>query len=251
MPGEDQLLGATQQMAGNIGSGLSGLLSGITGFSQRSQGKKLLAQNPYPTEQMPTEVLQNQQMAQQMAQQGMPSAQYQQAQKDIQRQQVQALNAATDRRGGLDAIGAIQEGSNQAAGQLNAQDAAMRTQNRLNLQNVNNQVAGWKDKLFDWNQRNKYLQNYRYGMSLIGAGNANIMGGADKLIGGLVGAGAAGAFGSGAGGSALSTSLGSSNPAASSYQGMSPADAGGGGSISPAAGINYINPSSAPSLIGT
>lgn len=197
MPAGGLGLGAISSMAGNIGAGASGLLSGITGFFQKKQGNKLLSQNPFPTEGMPSEVLENQQLARVAAQEGMPSEQYAQAQKDIQRNQAAALNAATDRRSGVASIGAIQGASDNATGQLNAQSAEMRRQNLGQLLTANNQGASWKDKLFDWNQRAKYEQNRAYGMSLVGAGNANMIAGADKLIGGLVGAGSAGAFSGG------------------------------------------------------
>lgn len=193
-------LGAISSMAGNIGAGATGLLSGITGFFQKKQGNKLNAQNPFPTEGMPSEVLANQQIAQGQATQGIPSEEYAQAQKNIQRNQMAAISsAATSPGGAVRNLGAIQEMSNEATGKLDAENAEARRQNTGTLMNVNNQVASWKDKLFDWNKRAKYEQDRQYAMSLIGAGNANMIAGADKLIGGLVGAGASGALsGSGA-----------------------------------------------------
>lgn len=185
-------------MAGNIGAGATGLLSGITGFFQKKQGNKLLGQNPFPTEGMPSEVLANQQIAQGEATQGLPSEQYQQAQKNIQRNQAAAMSsAATSPGGAVRNLGAIQEMSNNATGQLDAANAEARRQNTGQLMNVNNQVASWKDKLFDWNQRAKYEQNRQYAMSLIGAGNANMIAGADKLASGLIGAGTGGALSGG------------------------------------------------------
>lgn len=185
-------------MAGNVGAGATGLISGITGFFQKKQGNKLNAQNPFPVEGMPSEILANQQIAQGAAQQGLPSEEYQQAQKNIQRNQAAAISsAATSPGDAVRNLGAIQEMSNNATGQLDAQNAEARRQNIGQLQTVNNQVASWKDKLFDWNQRAKYQQDRQYAMSLIGAGNANMVAGADKLIGGLVGAGASGAFAGG------------------------------------------------------
>ncbi len=198
MPAGGLGLGAVSSMAGNIGAGATGLLSGITGFFQKKQGNKLLGQNPFPTEGMPSEILANQQIAQGQATQGLPSEEYAQAQKNIQRNQAAAISsAATSPGGAVRNLGAIQEMSNNATGQLDAANAEARRQNTGQLMNVNNQVASWKDKLFDWNQRAKYEQNRQYAMSLIGAGNANMIQGADKLIGGLVGAGTGAALGGG------------------------------------------------------
>lgn len=236
MPGEE-LIGP---MAGNIGAGLSGAISGITGFFQKKKGNQILKDNPRPTEEIPQEVLANQAAAQQMANEGLPSEQYQQAQKNIQRQQAQAITNAQDRRGGLATIGGIQEGTNTATGNLDAENANARRQNQLNLQNVNNTVAGWRDKTWAYNQRDKYNQNYQYAMGLIGAGNSNMLKGADKLLGGIVGAGAAGAFNGGGGGSSVA-GFAPSSGAASSYMGMAPVNVGGQAG-SPAAGYGSINP---------
>ncbi len=211
MPAGGLGMSAISSMAGNVGAGASGLISGITGFFQKKKGNKLLEQNPFPTEAMPQEVLANQQIAQGAATQGMPSEQYAAAQKNIQRNQMAAMNAATDRRSGVASIGAIQEGSNTAEGNLDAQSAEMRRQNIGQLLGVNNQVATWRDKLFDWNQRAKYEQNRQYAMSLIGAGNANMMAGVDKIIGAGVNAGNSGAFGGGGKGAAASPEASASN----------------------------------------
>lgn len=165
-------------------SALSGIISGIAGIGQRRRGNKLLAQTPFPTEQMPPEVLANQQIAQSAATQGMPSEQYEAALKNIRQTQAQALSSATDRRSGVQNAGAFIQGSNMATGNLDAQSAEMRRQNTSQLLGVNQQVASWRDKLFDWNQRQKYLQNYNYAMGLVGQGNQNIMSGVDKFLGG-------------------------------------------------------------------
>lgn len=199
MPAGGLGLGAISSMAGNIGAGATGLLSGITGFFQKKQGNKLNAQNPFPTEGIPSEVLANQQIAQGAATQGLPSEEYQQAEKNIQKNQAAAISsAATSPGGAVRNLGAIEEMSNEATGKLDAENAEARRQNTAQLLGVNNQVASWKDKLFDWNKRAKYEQDRQYAMSLIGAGNANMIAGADKLIGGLVGAGASGALAGGA-----------------------------------------------------
>jgi hypothetical protein len=185
---------------GPWGAAAGGVIGGAIGFFQKKKGNALLKSNPYPNEPIPPEVLANQQAAQNMANEGMPAQQYAQATKNIQRQQATAINSAQDRRGGLATIGAIQQGTNDATGNLDAASAGIRRENQLNLQTVNNQIAGWRDKTFDWNQKQRYLQNYQYGMSLVGSGNQNIMSGADKLLGGLASAYGNGYFSGGGGG---------------------------------------------------
>lgn len=181
-------------LVGGLGGAALGVVSGLFG---KKKANNILANNPRPTEAIPSEVLANQQIAQGAALQGMPSEQYDQAQKNIQRNQSAALTAAsTTPGGGVRNIGAIQQASNDASGQLNAESAEMRRQNISQLLGANNQVASWKDKLFDWNERQKYIQQYNYGMGLLGQSNQNLLSGADKLLGTAAGAAASGLFGS-------------------------------------------------------
>lgn len=237
MPGEDMYSGAVQQVAGNIGAGLSGAISGITGYFQKKKGNQILKDNPRPTEEIPQDVLENQQMARQMANEGLPSEQYQQAQKNIQRQQATALNASQDRRGALATVGAIQQGTNDATGNLDAENANARRQNQLNLMNVNNTVAGWRDKTWQWNQQQRYIQAYNTGNALVGIGNSNMTKGADKLLSGIIGAGTGAAISGNQGGAMPNMNT----PAANSYRNMAPVEQGGSAG-SPAANYLTLNP---------
>ena len=205
------------------------------GIKQKNDAKKLQNENPRPSEALPEEELANQRMAQNMSLEGLPSAQYEQARKNIQRQQAAAVGSAQDRRSGVANIGAIQQGTNDAYGNLDAANAGARRQNQLALMGVNDKVAVYRDKLFDWNQRQRYIQNENYAMSLLGAGNANIYGGIDKAASGLLNAYGNGAFGSaGSGGGARDAS--SSNP---NMVGLANT---GGNTGSPAASYGMLNP---------
>lgn len=230
-------------LIGGVGGAAVGLVSGLFG---KKKAKGILANNPYPNQGMPSEIQANQQIAQGAATEGMPSEQYQAAQRDIQRNQNATITAASASPGGaVRNIGAIQQMSNDATGNLNAQSAEMRRQNRGELYAANNAAASWKDKLFDWNSRQKYIQNYNYGMGLLGQSNQNIMGGVDKLLGTASGAAASGLFGGGAGRQSVSQ-----NPYTS--QGTGLADTGGPGVLNPqSVAGNYpsINPNSAPNYL--
>jgi hypothetical protein len=221
-------------VGGVLGAGV-GLVSGLF---QKKKGNALLKNNPYPTQSVPVDELANQQQAERMADEGMPSEQYQQAQKNIQRNQAQAIAAQQDRRSGGANVGAIQAQSNDAEGNLAGQSAQMRRQNQLNLQTVNTDVAKSRTAAWDWNSKQKYLQNYQYGQSLVGAGNANMMSGADKLLGGLTQAYSSGLFTGNGGGN----SGGGGVPAAYNYSPTLANTAGGNGS--PANAVGNINPNS-------
>lgn len=176
VPGWGTLVG------GLVGAGV-GLFEGI---SQKNQAKRLQAQNQYPGYTIPQELLANQKQAELMAQQGLPSQQYQNAVKQIQQQRNQAIYAEQQRNAGVQQAGNILQGTTQAMDQLNSEDAAQRIQNIRQLFQVNNQVAGARNQAFDWNQRNRYEQQYAYAMQLLGAGNQNIVHGIDTGVAGLM-----------------------------------------------------------------
>lgn len=185
--------------AGLIGGGaklLGGLFKGIVGGGQKRKGRKLLNSLTDPVEAIPQEEIENQNLARQQAATGLPSDQYANAMKNIQRQQLVALRGAHDRRGGLGLIGGIQQGTNDATLNLDVADSKQRIANQNNLMNVNNRLAGWKDKVWQNNVKDKYNRDRSYAMGLIGSGNQNVASGLDDAISGA-GMGANGLFGYG------------------------------------------------------
>jgi hypothetical protein len=82
------------------------------------------------------------------------------------------------------ALPQIQRGSNNAFGNLNAQDATMRQQNQRTLYGINSEVGKYRDKEFDINRMQPYQRDYSYAMGLLGAGNQNMIGGLDKMFAG-------------------------------------------------------------------
>jgi hypothetical protein len=116
----------------------------------------------------------------------------------IQRQQSQALTAAGGRKGVLMALPGIQQQSNDAQLGLNVKNAQARMDNERQLYGINSEVAGYRDKEFNINQMQPYNEKYNYYQSLLGAGNQNLMGGVDKILGGagsFLGAGSGGGGG--------------------------------------------------------
>lgn len=177
---------------------VGGAIKGIAGLFQKHKGNKILANNPRPNYDIPQEVFQNKGIAEQLSANGLPSTQYAQAQQNIQRQQAGAIQAAQTRRGGLGLIGNIQQRTNDATLGLDATNAKMRVANMQGLMNANSKLAGYRDKAFDINKMQPYIQNYNYAMGLKGAGNANIMSGIDTGLSAFAGGGfGGGLFGGG------------------------------------------------------
>lgn len=162
----------------------SGLLSGAVGFFQRRKAKKMLKNLNQPVYDIPNEVLENKRRAEMAANEGMPSQQYTNAMRNFQRNQTSALSASLDRRSALMALPKIQQQSNDAMSNLDAQDAIMRQQNQRALYGINSQVAQYRDKAFDINKMQPYQRDYGYAMGLLGAGNQNLLSGADRLLAG-------------------------------------------------------------------
>lgn len=164
-----------------IGAGY-GLYSGL---HQKSQANKLMKQNQYPTQQVPQGIQQDATRANQLALQGLPSAQYQQAMQNIQRQQANAILASQSRNAGMGTIGSIQQGVQDAQLGLAGQDEAARLKNIENAQQQNQVLGQYQNQAFDWNSKNRYLQTYQYANSLMGAGYQNVTRGIDSAASGL------------------------------------------------------------------
>lgn len=164
-----------------IASLAGGAIKGITGLIQRGQANKWLKNNPQVIEGMQREYLQNQGVANNMANVGLPSQVYNNAMRGIKRQQLTALSNASDRRGALTALPGITMATNDAMGDLDARDAAARQENQRYAIGVNNQVAGIKRDLYDLNIRKPYERKRDEMMGQLGSGNQNLLGGIDQM----------------------------------------------------------------------
>lgn len=141
---------------------LGGLINLGVGLFQKSKAAPLLkAAN--------AEEAANQQLVQKNASIGLPSEQYNQAMKNIQRQQLFAMKKASDRRSGLALLPTIQDVTDTATGNLDVSNAQARAANQQRLIQYNNQ---------------KFLRDYNYAMGLKGMGNQNLYSGLDKLVAG-------------------------------------------------------------------
>lgn len=162
----------------------SGLLKGGLGIFQNAKGNKLLKKLQYPTEVIPPAIKQNKVQAEIDANVGTPSEQYNKSIKNIQRNQLLSLSKGREGRFGLGLVAALNDNSNEALGELDAQDAANRVANKRNLQTVNNNYGQWQDKVWQNNVKDKYDRDYNYAMSLKGVGGQNIASGADSFLSG-------------------------------------------------------------------
>jgi hypothetical protein len=154
--------------------------------------RKWLKNNPYPVESMPREVLENQGIANNMANTGLPSEQFNNSMKRIQRQQLTAMREAGNRRGVLSSLAGIVGAGNDAMADVEAADAQARVNNQRYAIGVNNEVANIKRDLFQKNIRDKYNRDWQQKMGELGSGNQNLVAGVDSMASaglGLIGGG--------------------------------------------------------------
>lgn len=188
----------TTSLIGGGLAGIGGLAKGIFGLSQNHQASQIEKNNPFPTETIQPEYQKNLNQAQQMSQVGMPQQQYTNQLNSIQQNQAGALGALSNSANPGASLASIVRSGDAATGNLNAQDAVQRNQNLLRLLQERTVMAQQKDKVWDWNSKQKYLGNLAKSQALRGAGNANIAGGLGDIssLGGQL---LKGGLGSGAG----------------------------------------------------
>ena len=165
---------------------ISGGISAVNGLIQKGQGRRMAANNPFPNQEIPAAILANSEKAKLYENQGLPSEQYQQATRNIDRNSTAALRTATDRRGGLGMASTIQQAANDAKLNLDVANANAVRQNQQRAMQQNNVLGQWQNNVWDWNKRQKYMQTAAAARSLMGAGNANINSGLDRALGGIL-----------------------------------------------------------------
>lgn len=160
-----------------------GLISGIRGLFQGGKARKLAKQNIRPEYEIPKEIEQNLRMAKTRANNGLSTAEYGKAMNNIWRNRNSAMSSAQDRRGGLAMVSTTNQLANDATTSLDVTDARERKDNERFLAGQNQVMAGYKDKQWDYNKRQKYEENAAAIRALYGAGERNLNKGLDGIIG--------------------------------------------------------------------
>lgn len=127
-----------------------------------------------PEYDIPDEVMQNQNIAKTMAMEGLPAAQYNRAQANIDRNTAFGLRSASSRRGGLVGLGGMVQGANDAYANLDASDAAARRQTQGVLMGQNQNVAQYLDKAFQINELEPWQMDMQAAAAMEGAGINNL-----------------------------------------------------------------------------
>ena len=158
-----------------IAAGIGVLGKLWSGFSQKNQANKIAKTNIRGEQTVQGEFQQNVNDAEQMARNGMPSQQYNNALNNIGRNQAGGLRLAS-RKGGTSGIASILRAGNDATANLDVQDSIQKNRNMLNLLQQRSVLGSQKQAAWNWNTRDKYLEKLSQEQALRGAGNQNLAG---------------------------------------------------------------------------
>lgn len=166
---------------GAIGAGLAGfgaILKGVTAISQNAKANRIDRANRLPIEQVQSEYFKNVADAENMAQVGTPSQQYNNSINNISRNFAGGLRRFNGRN---QSLASMIRASNDATRQIDVDDINNRTRNRFNLFQQRNILAQQKNNVFDWNKKQPYIANLAKAEALRGAGTQNLMGAFNDL----------------------------------------------------------------------
>lgn len=172
-------------MSGIIAGGsllaASAIGKGIEGAHQNHEASEIEKSNIRPTESVDPAYQQNVNTAQQMAERGLPQQQYNNQLNAINQNQAAGIAALGNSANPGAGITSIVRAGNNAAGNLNAEDAAARNRNTLNLIQQRGILAGANKDAWNYNYADKYSENLAKSQALRGAGTQNIAGGLNEL----------------------------------------------------------------------
>jgi hypothetical protein len=146
-----------------------GIYQAIKGFD--------LANAERPQYEIPQEILDNLTDAEIQALRGLPAQQKREFIDNVQRSQQASINALGDRKAGLSGVTGINQQSMDAYRNLLTADANQRQVNERSLMDVRSNVADYRDKEFNTNQMQPYLEQMQAAEAMKGAGFQNVMGG--------------------------------------------------------------------------
>ena len=151
------------------------------GIAQQRKGKKLEEATDRPDYEIPEEVFQNLNQAQQMALQGLPAEQKKQYIQNLQQSGQFALSQSGSRKAGLTGIAQLNQQQNFGMQNMLAMDAQARQQNQMQVMQQRQNVAGFRDQAFELNQLNPYYEDISQARGLQSSGLQNIFSGGESF----------------------------------------------------------------------
>tara|TARA_R110002020_G_scaffold142572_9_gene314789 strand:- start:1928 stop:2518 length:591 start_codon:yes stop_codon:yes gene_type:complete len=147
-------------MIGGGASALLGLGTAIGGAVKSKRAKKEMENLERPTYEIPTEYLANLNQAERMALQGLPEEQKRAYVQQQERNQANQLRAVSQGGNASRSISSIQQGNQDSMMQLMGADSAARMNNMQSLMNQRTTLAQEKEKQWNINEYQPYVQEY-------------------------------------------------------------------------------------------
>lgn len=157
------------------------IVKGIGGIFDIFGGNRRARRNVRPVAQVNENYLKNVALAEQMGRQGLPQQQYNLGLQNINRNQSAALGALSRSANPNAGLQGLLRASNDATMGLDVQNANARLNNQRFAFGQRNNLANEQQRVFDWNQKGKYLEEAQAASQQINAGKQNAMGGLTDL----------------------------------------------------------------------
>ncbi len=171
-------------MGMDIGSMGSGAGLSVMGIAQYLTGYLDQKKNKRPEYNIPGEFLENKNMAEQMALQGIGEQQKREYLSNIERGTAFGLREIGTRSGGLSGVAAINENQNKAMMDLMAADESARNENKRLVLSAREALGNEKKEQFQLNELNPFYERTAKNQALMGAGAQNLGNGIQTFGGG-------------------------------------------------------------------
>lgn len=152
------------------------LVKGVAGIFDIFGGKKRARNNVRPMAQVNENYLKNVALAEQMGRQGLPQQQYNLGLQNIQRNQSGVLGALSRSSNPNAGLQGLLRASNDATMGLDVQNANARLNNQRFAFGQRANLANEQQRVWDWNQKGRYLEEAQAAAQQIGSGKQNAFG---------------------------------------------------------------------------
>lgn len=159
------------------------LYQGYQSIKQNSEANDIDKSNQRPAYTIPSEFYENLNIANQLAQQGIPQQQYNNEVNAINQNQAAGISALNNSANPGSGITSVVRAGNQAISNLNGTDAAQRMDNLRYAMQVRGQLAQQKLAQQQYNLFDKYTEQFNKSAALRGASNQNLEGAVSSVSG--------------------------------------------------------------------
>lgn len=143
---------------------------------QTYKGSKAAEGLNRPQYEIPDEVKQKLSAAHLMALEGLPAAQKQEFVQNIQRGMNFGLRNLSDRKAGIAGLSSLVQSGDDAYNKMLVEDATQKLENQKYLGTVQSEMGGFRDKAYQLNELEPYMQKSQSAAAMKGAGMQNIYG---------------------------------------------------------------------------